>query len=193
MSELVSVQTLRGNAGIEEAQKSVTSAVAKYNEVAKANHEVVFFQALAPNTKGMQFRLSLLAQVARLNGCNLIRLNVHNGNVALCGPADQVQQVQEHLVPYVNAIVTQATAAWSADQGPRMGFINGYTCGMTSAMYTGKPELVYGIGTLFQFPKPGSGTAYDLGAAALVKVDQEAPAAPKSPARKTKAAAEVAA
>jgi len=191
MSQLVSVQTLRGNAGLEEAQKSVTSAVAKFNEIGKQQHEVEFFQAVAPNTKGMQFQLSLWAQLARVNGCNLIRLNVHNGNVALVGPANEVREVMDNYVTIQSALLTKASQVYNvAEHGPRMGFTNGYLCGLTAAMSTPKAELAYGIGMLFQFPKPGNGTAYDLGAKGLdLELAPAAPAAPKSRTRRTSKAA----
>ena len=188
MSGLVSVQTLRGTAGLEEAQKVVSTAVAKFNEGSKEQHEVVFFTAVDPNTKGMQFRLSLWAQLARANGCNLIRLSVHNGNVALVGPADDVARVQEEFTPVYNALVTKATQVYvAAEHGPRMGFMNAYECGLCAAMSVPTPALSYGIGTLFQFPKPGNGSAYDLGAAGLDLPTPKA-SAPRT-VRKTKAVA----
>lgn len=181
---LVSVQTLRGTAGTQEAQKSVSAAVAKFNETSKVPHRVEFFQALPPNTKGMQFRLSLLAQLARVNGCNLIRLSVHNGEVALCGPDDQVQQVLDSYIDLHNVFSTKATSAFDPSTGSkRMAFMNGYTCGLTAGLFPGMPQLAYGIGTLFAFPKPGDGKAYDLGEAALDLEEAPAPA----PRRSTKA------
>lgn len=193
MAGLVQIQTLRGNAGLEEAVKAVEAAVAKRNSGAAEDdqHVVNTFAALPPNVKGMQVQLSLLAVLARNHGCTLIRLNVHNGNVALCGTAAEVAQVQEVWTPHYNAMSTLASATYSpAVHGPRMGFTNGFLCGMAAGMIERPAVLGYGIGSLFSFPKPGNGTAYDLGAAALIAKEEtpvKAPVVPRKP-RQRKAA-----
>lgn len=181
MARLVQVQTLRGNAGVAEAIKAVEGAVDKRNATAKDVHVVHSFVALPPNVKGMQVHLSLLAVLARSAGCTLVRLSVHNGNVALCGPADAVGEVLAHSTDTYNAMVTSATAAYvPATHGPRMGFMNAYLCGYTAGMDTTPAELAYGLGMLFSFPAPGNGTAYALGADAAVKADAGSTPAPKS-------------
>lgn len=188
MGELVQIQTLRGNAGLEEAVKVVQTAVDKRNAQADKDdqHVVHTFVALQPNTKGMQIQLSLLAVLARNCGATLIRLNVHNGNVALCGLQADVDRVLELWTPTYSAMVTRATATYSAaDHGPRMGFMNGFLCGMTAGLETRPAELAYGLGTLFSFPKPGNGEAYDLGAQALLS--EEAPAEKPKQTKKTAA------
>ena len=189
MSQVVSIQTLRGTNGVAEAQKVVSSAVAKFNETSKVPHVAEFTVALQPNTKGMQFRLTLIAQLARQNGCTMIRLSVHGGEIAVCGPAAQVREVLDNIITFHNVLVTQATSAYNASiHGKRMPFMNGYECGLASGLFTGAPQLAYGVGMLFQFPKPGDGKAYDLGAAAMSKVEATPAPAPTKSTRARKAA-----
>ena len=97
---LVQVQTLRGNAGTAAALAQVQAAVTAYNKAnGKATpHIVTPVQALANNTKGMQWQLALLATLARQYGATMVRLSVHNGNVALCGTPAAVKAVCMRLV-----------------------------------------------------------------------------------------------
>jgi hypothetical protein len=199
---LVQVQTLRGNAGVQAAIDVVQAAVAKHNTAnPNAQHTVATFTALAPNTKGMQLQLSLLAVMARSHGCTLVRLSVHNGNVALCGPAANVATVQANWVPTYNAISTLAAATYNpAAHGSRMAFTNGFSCGLTGGMQAALPpaQLAYGVGYLFTLPAPGNGSAYALGvkqAATITAVAMAAtpnPATPRATKPATKPAAKVA-
>ena len=161
MSKLVAVQTLRGNAGIEAAQGVVNAAVAKHNGIeGNAQHAVHFFAALPPNVKGMQVQLSLLAALARSNGGTLIRLSVHNGNVALCGPQPAIDATLASWVPTYNAMATLAASTYSpAVHGARMGFTNAFLCGLCASLDTAPATLAYGLGSLFSFPAPGNGEA----------------------------------
>lgn len=192
MANLVAVQTLRGNAGVDEAIKAVQAAVDKYNAAnPDGQHAVHTFVALPPNVKGMQVQLSLWSVLARTHGATLIRLNVHNGNVALCGPQAAIDKVLAEFVPTYNAMVTLAAATYKpAEHGPRMGFNNGFLCGLTAGMDGTPATLAYGLGGLFNFPMPGNGSAYELGAKARVAkatevTATEVPAKPRQ--RKTAA------
>lgn len=189
MATLVQVQTLRGTAGIEAAQNVVSAAVNKFNATAgNTPHVVSFFEALKPNTKGMQIQLSVLAVLARNHGATLIRLSVHNGQVALCGEQADVDATLDAWMPTYNRMVTVATSVYTPGQhGPRMGFINGFVCGMCAALDANPAELAYGVGTLFSFPKPGNGNAYDLGALAIAEeAKADAPNAVKPAAKRTR-------
>src|SRR6476469_7867135 len=110
---LVQVQTLRGTQGTQAAQNAVTAAVNAYNGTNGTTHTIEYFVALPPNTKGMQVHLSLWAALARLHGCTLVRLSVHNGNVALIGPAANIANVQAAYGPTYNAIATAAANAYT--------------------------------------------------------------------------------
>lgn len=193
MSKLVQVQTLRGNSGVEVATQAVQTAVDKHNAANPDNqHAVVTFVALPPNVKGMQVQLSLLAALARRNGATLIRLNVHNGNVALCGPSSAIAATQASWVPTYNALATLAASTYNAaEHGAKMGFTNAYLCGLTASLDVVPATLAYGLGMLFSFPAPGNGSAYALGASTPVEVTgtpTEVEADPAKP-RSTKARA----
>ena len=160
MSRLVTVQLLRGVAGVEAATTVVEAAVAKYNTVpGNESHTVRVFEALKPNTKGMQVQLSLLAVLARNHGATLIRLSVHNGNVALCGTEQAIEDVLSDWQITYSAIATRAANAYTPDAGPRMAFTNAYACGLCAGIDPGNATLAYGIGTLFSFPMPGNAVA----------------------------------
>lgn len=182
----VSVQTLRGTQGHAAALASVQAAVQAYN---KANpkavpHVVASVTALPNNVKGMQWQLALLATLARQNACTMVRLSVHNGHVALCGPAAGVQATQAAMVPTYNQLVTMAAAAYNpATHGNRVGFTNAYLCGVPAGMPAPTAQLAYGLGYLFTFVAPGNATAYAMGYAAGTKLAAKpvAPKAPKAP------------
>ena len=168
---LVQVQTLRGNAGKAEALKAVEAAVAKYNAGAKGEQHIVeAVEALRPNTKGMQFQLALLATLARINGATMIRLSVHNGDVALCGPAKAVEATKAAMAPAYNALMTAANGAYvPSTHGNRVGFTNSFLCGAPAGMQTAAEvavQLEYAVGYLFTFPMPGNEAAYQMGAKA---------------------------
>jgi hypothetical protein len=173
MVSLVQVQTLRGTQGKAEALKSVEAAVAKYNaENAGAEpHIVQEVVALPNNVKGMQWQLALLATLARQADVTMIRLNVHNGHVALCGTPDSIETVSNLMRPSYDTFMTRVSQAYDpAAHGNRVGFTNGWLCGAVAGFQdaTGvEAELQYGIGFLFSFPKPGNGSAYDLGYEAM--------------------------
>lgn len=183
MVSLVNVQTLRGNAGTQAATTVVQNAVTAHNAIAgNAQHTVHAFTALAPNTKGMQVHLSLWAVLARNAGCTLVRLNVHNGNVALCGPQAAVTNVLAQFTATLNQLYTLATNAYNpATHGARMGFTNAYVCGLIAGMQVAPTLLAYGIGYLWAMPAPGNGTAYGLGVSAA-----PAPVAAPAPAKVTR-------
>ncbi len=188
---LVAIQTLRGNAGIAAATTLVDTAVATYNAANGTDHVAVTFQALAPNTKGMQLHLSLWAVLARLHGATAIRLNVHNGMVSLCGTPAAVAATQSAFMPAYNATATLATASYDASYGNRMAFTNSFSCGVAGGIGFGTPaELAYGLGSLFTFPAPHPGH-YQLGVTAsqpiaeLVAPNPATPAAP-APATRTR-------
>ena len=186
----VQVQTLRGNAGIDAAFATVEAAVKTYNAQQPKGgtpHIAVKVTALPNNVKGMQWQLALLATLARANGANMVRLNVHNGAVALCGTAAAVKAVQAAMVPATNEYATAVANAYNpATHGNRVGFTNGYLCGCPAGLQTAlgiTATLAYGIGFLFSFPAPGDGKAYAVGhaAAAATAKAVKAPKAPKAP------------
>lgn len=188
MAHLVAVQTQRGTNGTVAAQNAVETALAVYNTAnPNAQHVAVHFVVLPLNTKGMQFALSLYAQLARLHGCTLIRNAVHGGACSLVGPATAVAAVQAAYTPAYNAAITAAAAAYNAAvHGQRMAFTNGYTCGAAAALTNAAPALAYGIGMLHTFAAPGNGTAYGIGAAAAPVAT--APTATAAPAPRKQAA-----
>lgn len=166
MSTLVGIQTLRGVSGLEESTKVVQAAVEKYNagQPKDQQHVVEVFAALPPNTKGMQIRLSALAVQARQCGCTLIRLGVHNGNVAVCGLPEDVVRVAEQATLLYNVVSTKASQVYKpAEHGARMGFFNSFACGAIAGQDSSPAEIAYGVGTLFFFPVPGNAAAYELG------------------------------
>lgn len=176
VSTLVSVQTLRGNTGHAVALASVELAVKAHNGTlgkGVAQHEVVSITALPNNVKGMQWQLALLATLARKHGATMVRLSVHNGNVALCGPKAAIAATQAAMVPAYNLYQTMATAAYNpAAHGNRVGYTNGFLCGCPAGLQVAskvQTELAYGIGFLYPFSMPGSGTAYAAGYAAAHK------------------------
>lgn len=168
-ASLVQVQTLRGSQGLEEAIKTVQAAVDAHN---KANpkapaHVVETVMALPNNTKGMQWQLALLATLARKNGATMIRLNVHNAQVALCGPAKAIEATKLEMVPHFNHLSTLAAATYNpAKDGNKVGFMNGFLCGCPAGLQDSwkiTTTLQYGVGFLFAFPAPGTGVAYEIG------------------------------
>ena len=183
MATLVQVQTLRGTAGLQAAQDVVTAAIAKHNATpGNVTHTAHFMAALPPNVKGMQVQLSLLAALARANGATCIRLSVHNGNVAICGTQESIDATLAATVPTYNAMATLTAATYTpAEHGPRMGFTNGFMCGLCAGLNSTPATLAYGLGSLFSFPAPGNGTAYGLGVAAASTL-ASTPATPATPA-----------
>lgn len=166
-STLVAVQTLRGNAGIAAATAVVEQAVASYNATNGTDHIVASFVALQPNTKGMQFALSLYASLARVYGATLVRLSVHNGACCLCGPASAVAAVQSAYTPAYNAAHTAAAASYTPASGNRMAYTNSFTCGVAGGIGTiaAPATLAYGIGMLHTFAAPAP-APYAAGVAA---------------------------
>lgn len=196
-ASLVQVQTLRGSQGLEESVKSVRAAVDAHN---KANpkqpaHVVEVVTALPNNTKGMQWQLALLATLARKNGATMIRLNVHNAQVALCGPAKAVEAVRLETIPKFNEYSTLAAATYNpASDGNRVGFMNGFLCGCPAGLQDQlkvTPLLQYGVGYLYPFQAPGTGVAYEAGYKAALALGQAPKEAKPKAARKPKAAAPV--
>jgi len=166
---LVQIQTLRGNAGTDAQFAEVEKAVKAHNSAngKSAPHVAVKVTALDANRKGMQWRLALFATLARVNGVSMIRLGVHNGVVALCGPKDAVANVQDAMVPWTNYYATAVANTYSqAVHGNKVGFENGYLCGCPAGLQIAAnvaPTLAYGLGFLFSFPAPGDGKAYGIG------------------------------
>ena len=190
MSTLVKLQTLRGTAGVATMQDAVTKAVAK----ASPDHAVEFLEALPANTKGMQCALSLWAALARANGATAIRLGVHQGYIALCGPRAAVDATIAAFTPTLSAVKTAAANAYTGTegQGARMAFMNAYTCGLCAAIDAANAPatVAYGLGGLHEFPAPGNGTAY--GQAAKAPAPYAAPAPAPAPAKPMAKAAKVA-
>ena len=187
---LVQVQTLRGNGGHTAALASVQAAVTAYNAAnPKATpHAVVSVTALPNNTKGMQWQLALLATLARKNGAHMVRLSVHNGNVALCGTQAAITATQAAMQPTYNALVTAAANAYTPALGNKVGYQNGWLCGAVAGMqvaYKVQAQLQYAIGYLFAFAAPGNGTAYLAGQAVYATASTPKATAPKATAPKT--------
>ena len=180
---LVQVQTLRGNAGIDAAFAQVEAAVNAYNAANKAQHVAVKVDAFAANTKGMQWRLATLATLARVHGATMVRLNVHNGYVALCGPSKAIEAVQNTMQATCSEHLTMVANAYNpATHGNKVGFTNGYLCGCPAGLQTAlniQPQLAYGVGYLFTFAAPGDGKAYAMGHNAVLAT-AKAPKAPKA-------------
>jgi hypothetical protein len=171
----VQVQTLRNTTGgTTAALAAVQTAVAAHNaKYPKAvAHTCVSVTALPNNTKGMQWQLALLATLARQHGATMVRLSVHNGAVALCGTPAAIAATQAAMVPAYNAYSTAASNAYNpAAHGNRVGFTNGYLCGCPAGLQAGlaiTATLQYGLGYLFTFAAPGSGSAYAIGYAAAL-------------------------
>jgi len=191
MSGLVSLQTLRGTAGVATMEAAVRAAVAK----AEPSHTVEVFDALPANTKGMQLALSLWAALARANGATAIRLGVHQGTIALCGTKAAIEATKAAYAPTYNAVMTATNNAYTGDasQGSKMSFTNGYACGLVASLDASNAPaaIAYGLGGshLHAFPAPGNGTAYGQGFKAKV-ASTPAPAAkaPAPAAKATKAA-----
>ena len=169
----VQIQTLRGKAGIDAAFASVEAAVKAHNAAQPKGatpHTAVLVTALQNNVKGMQWNLALLATLARANGASMVRLDVHNGAVALCGTAAAVKATQQAMVPMRDTYATMVANAYNpAVHGNRVGFTNGYMCGCPAGLQSAlgiTATLAYGIGFLFSFPAPGDGKAYAIGHAA---------------------------
>lgn len=172
VAAFVQIQTLRGTQGHAAALATVQAAVDAFNKAQPKGatpHIVHAVRALPNNTKGMQFQLALLATLARQHGCTLVRLSVHNGEVALCGPKASVEAAHNALVPAYNALSTAVASAFDAGKhGNRVGFTNGWLCGAPAGLQVAlgiAPTLAYGVGFLFTFPAPGDGKAYALGQA----------------------------
>lgn len=178
---LVCVQTMRGNAGHSATLALVQAAVTKHNATAgkgKVAHAVTAVTALPNNTKGMQWQLALLATLARKNGATMVRLSVHNGAVALCGPASAIAATQAAMLPAYNALVTAATAAYSPACGNRVGYLNAWLCGAVAGMQVASKvtaTLQYGLGYLYPFAAPSNGAAYATGQAAYATAPTAAP------------------
>lgn len=198
----VKIQTLRGTQGTAAAVTAVEAAVKTFNAQqpkGSVAHTVETFEAVAPNTKGMQWQLAVLATVARCHEVTMIRLNVHNGMVALCGPKTSIEAVRKATIDTRNIYATLVSSAYNpATDGNRVGFINGYLCGLPAGMQIASkvtPTLAYGLGFLFDFPAPGSGVAYLRGqvdgAKAYVPFVAKAPRAAKPVALKPVASATV--
>lgn len=200
---LVQVQTLRGNAGVQAAFAQVQAAVTAYN---KANpratpHTCTLVPQMPNNTKGMQAALALLATLARHHGANMVRLGVHNANVALCGTPAALKAVQAGFTPLYNTMATAAASSYNpATHGNRVGYTNGYMCGYPAGLQVAwgvTASLAYGVGFLYAFAAPGSGASYatgqNAGKAAAPKAPKapatapKAPKAPKAPANGTTA------
>jgi len=198
MSSLVMVQTIRGNAGIEAALKAVQDGVTVYNKAnPQANHKVVHIEALPSNVKGMQWQLALIATLARKHEATMIRLSVHNAQIALCGPAKAIEAVQKEVATVYNDYMTLMAATFNpAVHGNKVGFSNGFLCGCPAGLQDAlnlRAELRYGVGFLFAFPAPGSGDAYNLGyeaTKALVAPAKVRPAAKPRAAAKPRVAKE---
>lgn len=179
---------MRGNTGTAAALAAVQAAVAAHNAAnpKAVAHTVTAVTALPNNTKGMQWQLALLATLARQHGATMVRLSVHNGNVALCGTPAAVAATQAAMVPAYNAYSTAAANAYNpAAHGNRVGFTNGYLCGCPAGLQAAHgivAQLAYGVGYLFTFAAPGTGTAYAIGQAAA-QASAKAPVAkaPKAP------------
>lgn len=190
----VQVQTLRGNQGTTAAFAEVEKVVAAYNAANKAKHTAVLVTQLANNTKGMAFQLALLATVARSNGVSMVRLGVHNGHVALCGPLAQIEATRLGMQKATEQYGTMvANALQTHTPKSRVGFHNGYLCGCAAGLQTAlgiQATLAYGLGFLYTFPAPGDGTAYGIGHGAALQAGKPATtAASKSTiARKPKTA-----
>lgn len=183
----VQVQTLRNTTGgTAAAFTAVQAAVAAYNAANPKGvaHTAVLVTALQNNTKGMQWQLALLATLARQHGASMVRLSVHNGNVALCGTPAAIAATQGAMVPAYNAYATMAANAYNpAQHGNRVGFTNGYLCGCPAGLAAGLAQtatLAYGVGYLFTFAAPGTGAAYAMGHAAAQATAKTAKPAAKA-------------
>jgi len=184
----VQVQTLHNTTGgTVAALATVEAAVKAYNAQAPKGatpHAVAHIPVLANNTKGMQWQLALLATLARANGATMVRLSVHNGQVALCGTPAALKATQAAMVPATNTYATAVAAAYNpAQHGNRVGFSNGYLCGCPAGLSAGlgiTATLAYGIGYLFTFPAPSNAAAYALGHAAGVASAKDGKPAPKA-------------
>lgn len=194
---LVQVQTMHGKQGTAAAMAEVQNAVKAHNKLngKAAPHVAVQVRELENNTKGMQYRLALLATVARLNGATMVRLGIHGGAVALCGTKGAIEATHKAHAVALNTCRTLVDNTYDPSKhGSRVGFVNGFTCGLPAGMQVaGKVATVaqYGVGFLYPFQAPGDGNAYALGQTAgmaLVKSNRPAtsrtgkPAAPATPA-----------
>lgn len=165
---LVQVQTLAGNVGVQALYNQVQAAVKAYNATAPkgGQHVCVQHMALANNTKGMQWQLALLATVARQHGCTMVRLGVHGGAVALCGPQANVAALAKAFTAMHNVYGTMAANATQNQTGNRVSFSNAYLCGCPAGLQIAAkitPTLAYGIGYLFAFAAPTNSAAYAAG------------------------------
>jgi len=190
----VQIQTLKtGTGGHDATLASVAKAVADYNAAlpkGSVKHDVVRVDALPNNVKGMQFQLALMATLARANGVTMIRLSVHGGTVALCGPSASIATVRKQMPDAYDRIGTLVANTYNATtHGNRVGFYNGFLCGVPAGVQSAlkiTPQLAYGIGYLFTFPAPGDGRSYAAGYAAGLKLGTPwakatAPKTPKTP------------
>lgn len=189
---LVQVQTIKGGQGHAAAFAEVENAVKAHNKLngKSAPHVAVAVEVLPSNTKGLAWKLALLAVVARVNGASMVRLGVHGGQVALCGTRGAVEATRKAMADASATCGTVVSTAYDPSKhGARMGYVNGFLCGMPAGLQVaGKvaTTLAYGLGYLFTFPVPGDGNAYRLGqnaGSALVKIGKAAstrkPATPK--------------
>lgn len=183
---LVSVQTMRGNLGQAATLAAVQAAVATYNAAQPKGtqpHVVQGFTALAANTKGMQWQLAMVATVARTKGATMVRLSVHNGNVAICGTQAAVNATLAAVPTTYANLVTLAAQAYTPALGNKVGYQNAWLCGYVAGMQVAAKvvtHLQYGLGYLYPFTAPANGAAYATGQAAGT---QAAVVAPKAPAK----------
>lgn len=193
MVSFVQVQTLRGNQGTPAAFAEVEKVVAAHNAATKSKHVAELVTQMPNNTKGMQFQLGLLATVARANGVTMVRLGVHNGHVALCGPLAAVEATRLDMMSATNLYTTMVASAYVPSiHKSRVGFTNGYLCGTPAGLQTALgivPTLAYGLGFLYTFQAPGDGTAYAIGFAAALEVGKPATTKAERKTRNAKPAA----
>lgn len=181
---LVRVQTLKGGKGIEDSMATVNKAVKDYNAAQGKNatpHVAVQVEAVPSNRKGMAWQLAMIATLARSNGVTMVRLSVHGGDVALCGPKPLVAATMAAIEPTYNALQTMVGNAYNESvHGNRVGFYNGFLCGVPAGIQVARgivATIAYGIGYFHDFPAPGNGASYKIGhAAGLVMGKQAAPA-----------------
>lgn len=183
---LVQVQTMRGNLGHGPTFASVQAACTAYTKTlgkGAAPHVAQAYTALAPNTKGMQWQLALVATLARKHGATMVRLSVHNGAVALCGPQAAINATIASVQPAYNALVTAASNAYNPAMGNKVGYTNAWLCGAVAGLqvaYKVQTQLQYGLGYLYTFVAPSNGAAYIAGQVANSTVVATAPkTAPK--------------
>lgn len=181
---LVQIQTVKVDSnGYGAALAAIGVKVAAFNKATKAQHIVVEHAVMPMNTKGMQASLALVAVLARSHGASMIRVGVHGGQVAICGPKAAVQATIDAIMPMSGQLRTLADNTYRASEhGARVGFINGFLCGAPAGLQLARglvATIAYAAGYLFDFPTPGTGSAYLIGqqsAQALATAPAKAPA-----------------